>query len=67
MISDREIYQTAQVVIKKYGDDALIEAALRQDKLSAEGDQEGARVWKRIADAIEFLQIPKTLSDRSVH
>lgn len=67
MISDHEIYQTAQVVIKKYGADALIEAALRQDQLSAEGDQEGARVWKRIGDAIEFFQISQTLTDGSIH
>jgi len=29
MISDREIWQCAQVMLKRYGDDAMLEAAGR--------------------------------------
>ena len=49
MISDLDIYRTATQLIKQYGDQALIEAAMRQDKMVAEGNAEGASLWSRIA------------------
>ncbi len=33
MISDKEIYQAATVLTKRYGDDAPIHAAMRADEL----------------------------------
>lgn len=67
MVSDVEIYQTAKLVVDQYGDSALIEASLRQDKMLECGDLDGARIWERISDAIEFFQIPKTLLIQVVH
>ena len=33
MIPDLDIYRAANVIIKQYGQDALIEAAIKADKL----------------------------------
>ena len=55
MISDREIWQAAGAMIKRYGDDAATEATKRADELFDEGDAEGCAVWRRIMRAAEEL------------
>ncbi len=55
MISDREIWQTAGVMIKRYGEDAATEAAKRADELFDEGDVDGCAIWRRIVGAVEGL------------
>lgn len=42
----------ANSLIKIYGDDASIKAAIRADAMAAHGDEEGYALWKRIAQAI---------------
>jgi hypothetical protein len=56
MLSEREIYLAAQAMIRRYGDEAEIQAAMRADELMAEGDVDGQRAWLRIIHAIEALQ-----------
>ncbi len=41
MISDREIWQAAGAMVKRYGDDEATEAAKRADELFDKGDVEG--------------------------
>ena len=55
MISDREIWQTANAMIKRYGDDAAGEAEFRADAILVEGDAEGHAIWRRIIEAVEGL------------
>ncbi len=55
MISDREIWQAAGAMVKRYGDDAATEAAKRADDLLVEGDAEGYAIWRRIMQAVEGL------------
>ena len=55
MISDREIWQAANAMIKRYGHDAAGEAEFRADALLVEGDAEGYAVWRRIMEAVEGL------------
>ena len=55
MITDREIWQAANAMIKRYGDDAASEAEFRADALLVEGDAEGYTVWRRIMEAVEQL------------
>ena len=55
MISDRDVWQAAVLLVKRYGDDAMLEAAERADKLLDEGDMAGAETWHRILKAIERL------------
>ena len=56
MIADIDTYRCAHLLIKRHGDDAPIEAAVRADELIAAGDMEGQAVWLRIVKAIEELQ-----------
>ncbi len=43
MISDREIRQAANAMIKRYGEDAAGEAEFRADALLVEGDADSDR------------------------
>ena len=55
MISDREVWQAANAMVKRYGEDAASEAEFRADALLVEGNAEGYTVWRRIMAAVEGL------------
>ena len=42
-------------MMKRYGADAMLEAAERADQLLDEGDMAGAETWHRIVNAVERL------------
>ena len=67
MISDIDIYRSANELIKQYGDAADIEAAMRADELAEDGDMEGQVVWLRIVKAIEELLSGERPGDAEVH
>ncbi len=56
MISDIDIYRSAHVVVKRYGEDAAIEAAMRADEMLEKGELAGYGVWRRILEAVEELE-----------
>ena len=58
MISDLDIYRAANLVIKRHGVDAVIEAARMVDRMLELGDVEGRDLWRRIRRAIKPLQAP---------
>jgi hypothetical protein len=47
--------RAANLLLRDHGYDAAIIAAQQRDKLLADGDLDGLRVWKRIMHAIEQL------------
>ncbi len=55
MTSDLDIYRAANELIKQYGDEAPIHAAMKADELLEAGDLVGKAVWVRIAKAVEEL------------
>ncbi len=55
MPSNLDIYRSAKLLVDQHGEDAVIEAAMRADKLLAAGDMDGKRVWVRIMKAVEEL------------
>ncbi len=55
MVSDLEIYRSANVLVQQHGEDAPIEAAMRADAMLEAGDLDGHAVWCRIAKAVEEL------------
>jgi triphosphoribosyl-dephospho-CoA synthetase len=59
MTDDLDIWRAAQLLVKRHGPEAAIQAAMRADELLAEGDIDGQRIWLRIVKAIEELQRPK--------
>ncbi len=55
MIPDPDIYRTANVLVKRHGGDAPIQAAIRADEMLEKGDMDGYAVFKRIVKATEKL------------
>ncbi len=53
MIAEADIWCSAAQIIKRYGEDAPLEAAMRADAMLDAGDLDGLAVWKRIKKAAE--------------
>ncbi len=66
MITDLEIFRAANQLVKRYGQDAELEAAMRADAMLEAGDIEGQRVWKRILKAVDELQRDKPNQSETV-
>ncbi len=56
MISDLDIFRSANVLVKRHGQDAPTKAAMRADAMLDKGDLDGHAVWKRILRSVEELQ-----------
>ncbi len=58
MISNLDLYHAAAaaVLVKRYGEDAPVEAAMRADGVQEVGDLDGYAVWRRVLRAVEGLQ-----------
>lgn len=67
MISDIDLWRAADILIKRYGDDAPIIAAQRADEMLAIGDVEGQLVWKRVLAAVNDLQRAKPAVNERQH
>ena len=55
MISDRDVWRSAQVLVKRHGADVSIHAAMRADAILEAGDLDGYAMWKRIVKAVGEL------------
>ncbi|MCH9052076.1 MAG: hypothetical protein IIA72_13505 [Proteobacteria bacterium] len=58
---------SAQVLVKRHGQDAPIHAAMRADAMLEKGDLEGCEVWKRILWAVEVLQREIATAGDQIH
>jgi hypothetical protein len=67
MISDRDIYRTANLMIRKHGSEAHIHAAIRADEFLDKGDLDGAAVWRRIVMAVEEMRNTEPPTGTQVH
>ena len=56
MTSDLDIFRTANVLIKRHGQDAPIEAAMRANAMFDQANLDGYAVWKRILAAIKEIE-----------
>jgi hypothetical protein len=56
MTAEIDVWRSAKLYVDRYGDDALIQAAMRADALLKKGDLDGYRVWRRIVSAVKELQ-----------
>jgi hypothetical protein len=56
MISEIDIWRAANLLIRKHGANAELEAAKRADLMLDRGDDEGRLLWSRIRRAVEALQ-----------
>ena len=55
MIPEIDIWRAAQLMLKRYGDNALEESAARANELALAGDDDGAATWRRIMTAVSKL------------
>jgi hypothetical protein len=67
LITDRDVWAAALLMVKRYGDDAMLEAAERADQLLDEGDMAGTETWQRILNAIERLQAKAPAEGEVMH
>jgi hypothetical protein len=67
LLSDHESWAAALLIVTRYGDDAILDAATRTDQLLDEGDMAGAETWHRILNAIERLQAKAPAEGENVH
>jgi hypothetical protein len=56
VIPEIDIWRVANLMLKRYGDEADIESAIRAEQLADAGDRAGEAVWRRIIDAIGQLE-----------
>ncbi len=55
MISDLDVYRSANLLVKQHGQDAPIYAAMKADAMLEKGDLDGAATWQRIVRATKEL------------
>ena len=55
VIPEIDIWRAAALMLKRYGEKAPEQSAMRADELAADGDHDGAPTWRRITDAVEQL------------
>ena len=67
MTSDIDIYRAAHLLVKNYGDDAPVHAAVRIDELMERGDLDGRDVWRRILRAVDELLAKARHDGAKVH
>ena len=67
MIPDLDIWRAAQVMVKRYGDSAATEAAMRADEFLDQGNMDAKRLWMRIMQAIEELQRERPKDGEAMH
>jgi hypothetical protein len=52
VIAEIDIWRAATLMLKRYGDRALEESAVRADELASAGDDNGVAVWRRISTPV---------------
>ncbi len=63
----RDIYCSANILLKQHGPAAKSYATQRLEELQAVGDEKGAGVWMGIVDAIAVLESIEPPAGQSTH
>jgi len=56
MIPEIDIWRVANLMLKRYAEDAGEESFRRVEELAAAGDEPGAAVWRRVTDTVGQLE-----------
>jgi len=67
VISDLDIYCSAQLIVDQHRDDAPIFAAMQADKMLERGDIVGMAAWDRILAAVRMLLRPQPTDQDTLH
>ena len=63
----RDIYCSANILLKQHGAAAKSHATQRVQELQASGDEKGACVWMGIVDAIAVLELSEAGEGQAIH
>jgi hypothetical protein len=55
VIPEIDIWRVANLMLKRYGDEADIESAIRAEELADAGDWAGEAIWRRVMGAVRQL------------
>ena len=67
MTDDIDIYRAANEYIKRYGNDATVQASMKADEMLERGSMEGRSMWLQIIRVIDELQSDKRPIGAEVH
>ena len=67
LLAALDIYRSANLLVKRHGEDVPIKGAMRADAMFEKGDLDGLAVWKRILRAVGELQGTEPKSGEAVH
>ncbi len=67
MLPGIDLWRAAQIMVKRYGDGAGTEAAMRADEFLDQGNHHGQRLWMRIMQTIKELQRERPREGKAVH
>ena len=67
MIPEIDIFRVAHLLVKRHGEDAPIEAAMRADAMLDKGDLGGYAVWRRILWVVAELQKEIATAGDQIH
>ncbi len=56
---DIGVYRAANTLVKRWGENAPLEAARNADAMIERGDPDGLAFWNRVIKAVEVLQAEK--------
>jgi hypothetical protein len=56
MVTSREVYAAANLLMKQYGNKAAAFACRSSDHLALKGDRTGAAIWLRVSRAVKTLE-----------
>jgi hypothetical protein len=65
LISEIDIWRVATLMVKRYGDEAMAQSAMRAEELAENGDPLGVAIWHRVIGAIG--QLTNTTPPGPVH
>jgi len=65
VIPEIDIWRVANLMLTRYGEEAMLEGAQHAHELAADGDNAGAATWLRITAAI--AQLANTTRGGTVH
>ena len=67
MVSELDIWRSAQLLLKRHGPDAWFVASQRADALLEKGNTDGFHAWVRIGRAIKKLEQETPTSGANVN
>ena len=67
MTSDLDVYRSAQMLIRKHGENAALKVSAVADAMRERGNMEGVAVWRRVLKAVQEMQRKERAPGQAAH